>query len=501
MAKQAESIITNLVSEISKSVDTFGAAIPAIQRQMLAEVELLVKTLDISGSNIVANAKNLRIVGEIQAKLERIVKSPEYKAAVTNYAKSFKTVGGLQDKYFGAVEKGYKQPAMVKEIQNQSIDSALNSLLESGVSANVTNKIKDILRVNITTGASYSDLAQQLRDFITTNKVGDGALERYTKQITTDALNQYSAQYSSAVSSDLGFEWFRYTGAEIETTRPFCAAMIDKKFFHISEVPDLVIGNFEEFTANDGTLNSEGAPDGMVKGENEGNFFVYRGGYNCGHQIVGVPTESVPKEYRDNITQQAAPAVNPALVIKDPNSEKAKIMLKDWARNLEGNTRFAFKVYTWDSFELNRKLREGKPPSEYELNQIDMLMDGLMSAPKFSGVTYRGLHFDEKAKYAAFKSQVESSGIGGLYIERGFGSTSLSQAFVERTFAGEVYDDGDYTVMIKINGQTGVPITAVSSFEDQEEVLFAKGTKYKINSISESILGKKTRLNITLTEL
>ena len=211
-----------------------------------------------------------------------------------------KKVAALNDKYFAAVQKNYQPPPILAELQNQSINATVNSLVNAGIDQNITQKIQDILRTNITTGASYPQLTQQLRDFLTNNETGVGALQRYTKQITTDALNQYSAQYLTSVANDLGFEWFRYTGAEIDTTRPFCNAMLDKKFFHISEIPDLLAGNFPEFAANDGKLNAKtGLPEGMVAGENEQTFFVYRGGYNCGHQIVGVPTESVPAQYRN----------------------------------------------------------------------------------------------------------------------------------------------------------------------------------------------------------
>lgn len=300
-------IIKNLVSEIGASVDAFDKTIPNAQRAMMAEVDLLVKELETSPSgNIVANAKNLKLVGKIQYKLAKIVKSPEYRAAVKDYVASFKKVGQLNDEYFKALVKDYKQPAVVEVLKTQSIDATLNSLLDAGISANVTSKIEEILRINISSGASYPKMAQQLRDFLTNNGTGVGALQRYTKQITTDALNQYSAQYVRAVSHELGFDWFRYTGAEIETSRPFCKALLDKKFFHISEIPDLLAGNFIEFKDNDGKINQNtGLPEGMVKGENKDNFFVYRGGYNCGHQIVGVPEASVPKVLRiDTYTQQ-----------------------------------------------------------------------------------------------------------------------------------------------------------------------------------------------------
>jgi hypothetical protein len=41
--------------------------------------------------------------------------------------------------------------------------------------------------------ASMSEAAEQI--ILSTNDTGEGSLERYSKTITTDAINQYSAQY------------------------------------------------------------------------------------------------------------------------------------------------------------------------------------------------------------------------------------------------------------------------------------------------------------------
>jgi hypothetical protein len=139
-------------------------------------------------------------------------------------------------------------------------------------------------------------MVERLREYLTTTKAGDGALERYAKQITTDALNQYSAQYLQVVSNDLGLQWYRYTGAEIETSRPFCKACLDKQYIHQSEIPDLLAGKFPEFKKEGGEINSKTKlPQGMIAGTNPENFHIYRGGWNCGHQLVPVSEDRVPE--------------------------------------------------------------------------------------------------------------------------------------------------------------------------------------------------------------
>lgn len=292
-------IIKNLISTIDGSINSFNSAIPKVQRDILAEVELLVKKLDLKSDSIQASSKNLRIIGELKSKINKILRAPEYKGLVKEFAKSFGKISELQNDYFRTLEKQYKPPKLLGELQSQSVDATIRSLVEGGVEVNIGSKIVEILRQNITGGAKYTDMVERLREYLTTTKAGDGALERYAKQITTDALNQYSRQYLQVVSSDLGFKWYRYTGAIIETSRPFCKACVDKQYLFEAEFPDLLKGKFPEFKANDGVINSNTKlPSGMIAGTNPENFLVYAGGWQCNHQPVPVSEDRVPINIR-----------------------------------------------------------------------------------------------------------------------------------------------------------------------------------------------------------
>lgn len=301
MATQHD-IAKDIVKTIGISVDSFNSSIPKVQRDILAEVELLVKKLDLKNDSIQATAKNLRIIGELKNKINKILRSPEYRGLVKEFTKTFSEVSKLQNEYFRSLSKEFKPNKLLNELQVQSINSTLNSLFEAGVEVNIGSKIVDILRQNITTGAKYSDMVSRLREYLDTTKAGEGALQRYAKQITTDALNQYSAQYMQVVSSDLGLEWYRYTGAEIETSRPFCKACLDKKYIHVSEIPDLLKGDFPEFKKENGRINPKTKlPEGMVAGTNPDNFHIYRGGWNCGHQLVPIPDVNIPASVKNKI--------------------------------------------------------------------------------------------------------------------------------------------------------------------------------------------------------
>lgn len=151
------------------------------------------------------------------------------------------------------------------------------------------------MRTNITSGGSYSDLAEQLRQSLTNTPESKGILDRYVKTVAKDSINQFSRQYTQIVSNDLGYEWYRYMNSDIETTRCFCDAMTDKDYFHVSEIPGLLKG--KGLLCDNQTVPiyaKTGLPYGMIDGTNPENFFVRAGGWNCGHSIQPISKRQVP---------------------------------------------------------------------------------------------------------------------------------------------------------------------------------------------------------------
>jgi hypothetical protein len=291
-----------LIELITNTVEGFNNSIPGIQKKMLDELLLLTKKLDIKGENISISGSNIKLLAQLQSKLQNIILNPEYIEKVKNYVFSFNQVVSLQHDYFTEITDKFKPPKLASELKKQAVSGVINNLTENGLNANIIDKVKEILRKSITTGGSYASLNQSLTDFIINNKSGDGHLIKYTKQITTDALNQFSGQYTQIISSDLGYEWFRYSGSNIETTRPFCLACTDRKYFHISELPNVLKGKFEEFIKYGGTVNPKtDLPYGFIPNTDVSNFMINRGGYNCGHQWRPVSEDLVPEEIKRKV--------------------------------------------------------------------------------------------------------------------------------------------------------------------------------------------------------
>jgi hypothetical protein len=301
---------TQLIQKINKLVEdsasSFNGKVPALQQRVLDEIFVLLKDLDTRGDTISATVKNIRMIGDINRKLQRIIFDEGYKKAVEDYLKAYNDIATFQNQYFSAIIGAFKPTKVLQAIQEQSIQFTLDGLTEAGLTANVIDPIKGILQKSITTGGSYKGLTEALRVNLTNTDEGEGVMSRYLKTYTITSVSQYSRNYSQTVAEGLNFRWYRYVGSNTETTRCFCLAMTEKHYFHKSEIPDILAGRFPEFKDQGCSLNSKtGLPEGMIKGTNSSNFMTYAGGWNCQHSIFPVPDSAVPQELRDRFSDAA----------------------------------------------------------------------------------------------------------------------------------------------------------------------------------------------------
>ena len=294
---QANKEIQATLKAIDDGLITWDEAMPKIQEQIYRRLLIFQKELIIQGDTITNSVKNIKLLSDLKSDLESIIlDDSDYLESVTKFAKLYDKVTELNFAYFKALEKKFKPPKVMEAVKKQSVSLVLDSLTEAGMNTNLINPVREMINTYVTTGGSYSQLSKELNNYINGTPTIDGALVKYTKLVTTDAINQYTATVNQVVSADLGWEWFRYVGSNIKTTRTFCKALTQKQYYHRSELPKIIKGNFAEFKEMKGQLNQRtGLPQGMIEDTNVSNFQTYRGGYNCGHQAYPIPNYLVPK--------------------------------------------------------------------------------------------------------------------------------------------------------------------------------------------------------------
>lgn len=298
-------IIQDLEDTIAESLERFNGRMPKVEQDLYAKI------LDISSElktdkngRIKANVNNVRLIGKIKQEITNTIFDSQYSKELDKLIETYDKVANIQNKYFTSVVSKFTAPKVLEEIRKQSIENVLDSLNKEAIGVNISNPVRSILTQAVTTGGNRKDFTEQVRAFLTESDGGKGALTRYATQITTDSLNQYSAQYNAMASDDLGFSWFVYSGSLRKTSRPFCVELIKAsrsggclEYIHKSQIDELLTGVICGKSVP--LYDKTDLPQGMIEGTNASNFKILRGGYNCNHQLTGVPTAIVPKKYRD----------------------------------------------------------------------------------------------------------------------------------------------------------------------------------------------------------
>ena len=298
-----EKIIKEITDLMDQAIEEFNSGVEDSQSKLFSKLEAILKSeIETKGSIIRPSVKNYKLIGKLRQEIINSILNKEYIDHLRKFTDAHDIIAGLIELYFGTMIENYS-PRMNDVIRKSLIETTINSLSEVGIGVNIADPIRDILTTNISTGGNYSDLMKQLRDSLLTNEFGDGALVKYTKQITTDAINQYSAQYMQSISNDLDLEWFQYVGSNIATTRAFCNHLTDKRYVHISELPEILNGVIDGHKI---PLTKQGIPYGMIEGTNETNFKIYRGGYNCRHQLYPISEILVPSNIVQMVMDSSA---------------------------------------------------------------------------------------------------------------------------------------------------------------------------------------------------
>jgi hypothetical protein len=302
MAKQDE-IIKEIESIIDDSVSSFNGRLPKIQQDAYAIILDLTSELETSNGKIKPSIKNVKIIAKIKSELQKIIFDKEYAKELDKVIDTYSTITKLQNQYFSSLVDTYKVPKVLKEVENLSIESVVDSLGENGMDVNIISPVRDILVKNVTNGGTRAEFTEEVRKFLVDTEESEGALSKYAKTIVTDSLNSFNANYNQIVSDSLGYEWYQYRGSIKDTTRDWCRKLIDARvnkcleYIHVSQFNDLIEGKIcdDEVPIYEKT----GLPYGMKEGTNVANLRVNRGGWNCNHQFSGVPSYLVPKELRD----------------------------------------------------------------------------------------------------------------------------------------------------------------------------------------------------------
>lgn len=216
-----------------------------------------------------------------------IITNVPYQLQVAEVIKGFDMLAELSNEYITLAIGDFKEKkALYQAILETNIATTKDALLGAGIRDNFGTAIQEVLKDNIAGIGSRSELNKTLRKFIEGTEQEAPFLNRYIKQTTNDAVMTFNSEYIQTIAADLDVEHYYYQGTVIADSRPFCVSRAGR-YFTTDEVK--------------AWPNLKGW-QGRMAGTNSSTIFIYRGGYNCRHQLWPISQEVYDKAKEEGRT-------------------------------------------------------------------------------------------------------------------------------------------------------------------------------------------------------
>ena len=297
----AQEQIAEIVKVIQSRVDSFNESMPDVEKKVYSRLLQLLKELKTINGRVVNGVENLNKISSILPEIEELLNKSGLEKKAVEFSQAFDEVAKLQNNYFSALTVQFTPKKVLTKLLDANKKWTVDKLTARGINAGFAPAMQDILTRAMTTGAEYSELAEQVRAYVVSGEAGPGALARYSRQVSTDALNFFSANYNETITQDLGLKWRIYTGTLLETSREWCVHMVEKKYVHEAELQDCLTKEIDgvEIGGEEIPVNKKtGLPRGLREGTTAESVKVNRGGWQCGHQWASVTESMVPLNIR-----------------------------------------------------------------------------------------------------------------------------------------------------------------------------------------------------------
>ncbi len=274
------SSVSELAAGLDKYPDEFIKVLDKIQSRYLTEILPLVERLALGdGGVVLATAENYAISNLIREKSAQILSDVGYTDALKNFAIGLNEQRILTDNLYKIVLDDSRLSFVEFDAMFTNAQKTAINLVGDGAVSNFTNTIVNTLDNSISSSTTFTELLKTVRTTITGDAEADGFLLRYGKQQARDSFAIANRAYTEQLNAKYEIEWYRYSGALKDTSRPFCEKH-HNEIYHRKEIESWADKTWA----------------GKVPTTNKTTIFTYVGGYNCNHILTAVPLRLVPKE-------------------------------------------------------------------------------------------------------------------------------------------------------------------------------------------------------------
>lgn len=263
---------------IEDLLDSFKAKATRSQPEIYENFsDEIIDLFETSGGRIQPTADNLKKLSQVKQLASKVIQNSSYISASKEVLSKFRKVGTFIDDYYSSILPSYQRSAslyteMYKIYEAQLIDR----LIGSGLEANFTRVVAEVVQQNIVSGTSSIALRARLKEYIIKkNKLG-----KIANTLPMDPIEQFARSYMDGISQELGFKHFLYSGTTKRDTRSFCSNKKGKVF---------TLQTVKRWASQ----SWAGKNDNTTKD----NIKILLGGYNCTDVLIPI-TEDLYRRFK-----------------------------------------------------------------------------------------------------------------------------------------------------------------------------------------------------------
>lgn len=273
LSERIESITSRAEANLTK-------AVTKAQKELFEDIQTTLSKLELDEEGMIKQSvANRKILQKADRVFDKAMKGSGYYESLQQYTGAIGALTDANSAYFNFILDTFTPDAFyLKSLQKSSVETIVNLLANDGLEVQLKQPLMNILNQNVNSGASLSDMLKQVREFIQGSPDAEGKLMRYSKQISSDTLFNFSRSMQESISQNAGLDYYLYAGGIMDTTREFCSKRAGN-YYHRKEI--------EAWPK----LNWAGKRAGTTKS----SIYVYLAGYNCKHSLIPVSEAIVPK--------------------------------------------------------------------------------------------------------------------------------------------------------------------------------------------------------------
>lgn len=270
-----------LESLIIAASEALSSGVIKTQDYLYNQLVRVLKGLELDSEGyIIQNAGNRKIIQETVNAIDAKIQTSGYQGQVEKYLGTIPKIDKLNAAYFESISGAFSpNKQFLANLQKSTIGTIEDLLFNSGFESQIKIPLSSILNQNINSGASFTDMLDQVKQYIKGTPEIGGKLLRYTRTVTRDTLFDYSRAFQKAISSDLGLTWYCYSGGLMDKSRPFCIEHAGH-YYPQSQIESWADEDWQ----------------GKRPDTTASSIFIYVGGYACLHTLIPVHKSAVPNE-------------------------------------------------------------------------------------------------------------------------------------------------------------------------------------------------------------